>query len=452
MKKLFAIALFAAVGMSACSKDSDVTSPEDTKKYVQVTIPEEMVSAQTRTAIDGNTTNWVEGDRVAVLLYDGSVTRTCLFTADKSGPTTTFSGDVPVGSYTMAAAYYPYDCNASFDAVNKTFKHTWGDAYCTSNLADYDFMYTNIWEEPFSVNETSTVLPVNFTFRPLMARLKITLGLGASETPKKIMLETDANVLPTAGTIDALGNFTPSSVTNAITIPTGQKEFVIGLLPVSIHSTLTVRVMTTDGLTYSDKSLTLAGLKRNHHYTMSVPCNKKTVTITVPDAVDSKYGTHTWEDNGFYTVASQYDPDGLFDGWYFYRAEIKSDKNGDDKLKKNRIQLQVPAGFNSSDNGSFVTAPIQCDGQKTVKISFEVATNRLLANIKYRIGVTGNGPITEAWLRDRNNIISGNDNECRSGTQTHTFTVSNGQRIMIKIMSTAGSYHVEFADFTYTIE
>ena len=46
--------------------------------------------------------------------------------------------------------------------------------------------------------------------------------------------------------------------------------------------------MTADGLTYSDKSFTLAGLKRNHHYTMSVPCNSKTVTIGVPDAVDKK--------------------------------------------------------------------------------------------------------------------------------------------------------------------
>ncbi len=54
---------------------------------------------------------------------------------------------------------------------------------------------------------------------------------------------------------------------------------------------------------------------------------------------------HTWKDNGFYFVDPQYDPAGLFDGWYFYRAEIKSDKNGDDKLKKNRIQLQVPAGL-----------------------------------------------------------------------------------------------------------
>ena len=257
--------------------------------------------------------------------------------------------------------------------------------------------------------------------------------------------------MPTAGTIDALGNFTASSATNSIAVPTNRKEFVVGLLPVGIYSTMTVKVMTTDGLTYSDKSFTLAGLKRNHHYTMSVPCNKKTVTITVPDAIDQKYGTHTYQDNGFYTVDSQYDPEGIFNDWYFYQAEIKSDKNGDDKLKKNRIQLQVPAGFNNANNGAFVTAPIQCEGSKTVKVSFEVATNRI-RNIEYRIGVTGNGPITESWLRDRNNILNGNDQKCKSGTQTHTFTVTNGQRIMIKILSTAGSYHVEFADFTYTVE
>ena len=266
-----------------------------------------------------------------------------------------------------------------------------------------------------------------------------------------VILETDSNVMPTAGTIDALGNFTASSATNSIAVPTNRKEFVLGLLPVDILSTMTVKVMTTDGLTYSDKSFTLAGLKRNHHYTMSVPCNKKTVTITVPDAIDQKYGTHTYQDNGFYTVDSQYDPEGIFNDWYFYQAEIKSDKNGDDKLKKNRIQLQVPAGFNNANNGAFVTAPIQCEGSKTVKVSFEVATNRI-RNIEYRIGVTGNGPITESWLRDRNNILNGNDQKCKSGTQTHTFTVTNGQRIMIKILSTAGSYHVEFADFTYTVE
>ncbi|MFR4236131.1 MAG: hypothetical protein ACLT1W_07340 [Alistipes onderdonkii] len=33
-------------------------------------------------------------------------------------------------AYSLAAAYYPYDCNATFDAVNKTFKHTWGSEYC----------------------------------------------------------------------------------------------------------------------------------------------------------------------------------------------------------------------------------------------------------------------------------------------------------------------------------
>ena len=144
-----------------------------------------MVSGETRTSIDGTTTNWVAGDKVAVLLYDGAATMTCQFTADKSGPTTTFSGDVPIGSYSLAAAYYPYDCNATFDAVNKTFKHTWGSEYCTDNLAAYDFMYTNIWEEPFEINEATTVLHVHFTFKPLMARIKISLGLGANRNPQE---------------------------------------------------------------------------------------------------------------------------------------------------------------------------------------------------------------------------------------------------------------------------
>lgn len=453
MKRLFVIAILAAVGMSACSKD-DATAPADNKqKYIQVTIPEDILSPETRTAVDGTTTDWVAGDKVAVFLYDGSATQKCEFTADKSGPTTTFTGDVPVGSYTLAAAYYPYKSNATFDAVNKTFKHTWGSSYCTANLADYDFMYTNIWDAPFEISETTTLMPVQFTFKPLMARIKVTLGLGSSETPKKVTFTTSGNVMPTAGTIDQLGNFTASSVTNSITVNTNKKEFVIGMLPVAIQSNMSVQVTTTDGLTYSDKSFTLAGLKRNHHYTMSVPCNTKTTTITVPDAIDKKYGTGTWKDNGFYTVESQYDPAGLFDGWYFYRAEIKSDKNGDDKLKKNRIQLQVPAGLNNENNGAFVTSPIQCTGSKTVKVTFEVATNRALVNIKYRIGLTGAGAsISEAFLRDRNNIQNGNDRECKSGVQTHTFTVTDGQRIMIKILSTGGAYHVEFANFSYTIE
>lgn len=451
MKKLAVIALLATIGMGACSKDDGVSAPADMQKYVQVTIPEDAVT-ETRTSVEGTTTSWVAGDKVAVFLYNGASTQKFEFTAEKSGATTTFSGSVPVGNYSLAAAHYPYSCGATFDAVNKTFQHTWGGAYCTANLAEYDFMYTNVWEEPFVIDEQTTILPVQLTFKPLMARVKVTLGLGANETPKKVTFRTSSNVMPMAGTIDAVGTFIASSVTNSLSVYTDQKEFIVGMLPVSIHSTMSVDVMTTDGLTYSDKSFTLAGLKRNHHYTMSVPCNKKTVTITVPDEIDSKYGSGTWKDNGFYYVDPSYDPAGLFDGWYFYRAEIKSDKNDDDKLKKNRIQLQVPAGTNSSNNGAFVTAPIQCDGQKTVKISFEVATNRALVNIKYRIGVTGNGPITEAWLRDRNNINDGNDKECRSGTQTHSFTVSNGQRIMIKIMSTAGAYHVEFANFTYTIE
>ena len=158
-------------------------------------------------------------------------------------------------------------------------------------------MYTNVWEEPFVIDEQTTILPVQLTFKPLMARVKVTLGLGANETPKKVTFRTSSNVMPMAGTIDAVGTFIASSVTNSLSVYTDQKEFIVGMLPVSIHSTMNVQVMTADGLTYSDKSFTLAGLKRNHHYTMSVPCNSKTVTIGVPDAVDKKYGTGTWKDN-----------------------------------------------------------------------------------------------------------------------------------------------------------
>ena len=54
--------MLATVGMAACSKD-DTAPAGGPKKYVQVTIPEEMVSGETRTSIDGTTTNWVAGDK-----------------------------------------------------------------------------------------------------------------------------------------------------------------------------------------------------------------------------------------------------------------------------------------------------------------------------------------------------------------------------------------------------
>ena len=205
------------------------------------TIPEDAVAGETRTAVDGTETTWVQGDKVAVFLYDGSATRKFEFTADKTGATTTFTGNMPAGSYSLAAAHYPYSCGATFDAVNKVFNHTWGTSYCTENLADYDFMYTNVWETPFEINEDTKVLPVNFTFRPLMARIRMSLGLESNETPKKIIISTSGDVMPTAGTIDRLGNFTASSATNSITIPTDRKEFTIGMLPVSIHSTMNVQ-------------------------------------------------------------------------------------------------------------------------------------------------------------------------------------------------------------------
>ena len=67
---------------------------------------------------------------------------------------------------------------------------------------------------------------------------------------------------------------------------TDRKEFTVGLLPVGVASKMSVHVTTTDGMTYSDKSFQLAGLKRNTHYTMNVPCRTKRFMLTVPDGVN----------------------------------------------------------------------------------------------------------------------------------------------------------------------
>ena len=46
MKKLFVIAMLAAAGMSACSKEETATAPAEAK-YIQVTIPEDAVAGET---------------------------------------------------------------------------------------------------------------------------------------------------------------------------------------------------------------------------------------------------------------------------------------------------------------------------------------------------------------------------------------------------------------------
>ena len=268
------------------------------------------------------------------------------------------------------------------------------------------------------------------------------------------------NVLPTAGTVNADGTFSASALTNSLTVETDRKEFTVGLLPVGVASKMSVHVMT-----YSDKSFQLAGLKRNTHYTMNVPCRTKRFMLTVPDGVNSKYGTGTYGDNGFFQVEPQYDPESIFDGWHFLRSEIKSDKDaadGDVLKNRNRIQLQaVSLGTNRAQNGAFVTPPIQCDGTKTVTVSFTAATNKLtVGSVQYRIGVTNNGAdISENFLRSFDNIQSSLEGECpwkHSGSvsRTHTFTVTNGQRIMMKVYSSGGGTpcHLELADFTYTVE
>ena len=176
MKKLLIIATLAAVGMGACSKDDGASAPEDLRKYVQVTIPENAASGETRTSVDGTTTSWSQATRSPYLSTTVPRRRSA-----NSRPTSRVRPRPSRAA--CAAAHYPF-CAATFDAINKTFTHTWGDAYCSTDLAAYDFMFSTVYETPFVVDETTTVLPIALTFRPLMARIGMKLALGANETPK----------------------------------------------------------------------------------------------------------------------------------------------------------------------------------------------------------------------------------------------------------------------------
>ena len=72
--------------------------------------------------------------------------------------------------------------------------------------------------------------------------------------------------------------------------------------------------------------------------------------LTVPDGVDTKYGTDTYKDNEFYSVDPATDPTGIFKDWYFYRAELKNTTNtaSGDKLKAGRTGSSCRSlwGFN----------------------------------------------------------------------------------------------------------
>ena len=160
MKKLFVIAMLATVGMAACSKDD--TAPAGGPKVCPGNHPRGDGFRETRTSIDGTTTNWVAGDKVAVLLYDGAATMTCQFTADKTGPTTTFSGDAHRFLF-AGGGLLPVRLQRHVRRREQDLQAHLYPEYCTDNLAAYDFMYTNIWEEPFEINEATTVLHVHFT-------------------------------------------------------------------------------------------------------------------------------------------------------------------------------------------------------------------------------------------------------------------------------------------------
>ena len=359
MKKLFVIAMLATVGMAACSKDD--TAPARRPEKVCPGNHPRGDGCPGRPALPSTAprpTGWPV-DKVAVLLYDGAATMTCEFTADKSGPTTTFTGDVPIGTYSLAAAYYPYRLQRHVRRREQDLQAHLGDRNTarTTWLPMTSCIRTS-GRSPFEINEATTQLPVTLHVQTADGPHQDLARTGCERNAQESHPGDRQQRIADLRYDRRPGNFTASSVTNSIAVPTNRKEFVVGLLPVGIHSTMTVKVMTTDGLTYSDKSFTLAGLKRNHHYTMSVPCNKQNgddhrtrchrpeVRYAIP--IRTTDSTRSIPN----TTRKEFSMTGIFT-----RQRSRATRTATTNSKKNRIQLQIPAGFNNAQQRRFRDGP-----------------------------------------------------------------------------------------------
>jgi len=111
MKTLSAyLCIAAALVVMSCGKEAATAGPAPESGLVPVTV--EAAVPETRITLSDNVPVWDEGDRIGV--FTTGLVLCPAFTAGEGGSsTTTFTGEKPEGS-TLAAAFYPYDADATY--------------------------------------------------------------------------------------------------------------------------------------------------------------------------------------------------------------------------------------------------------------------------------------------------------------------------------------------------
>ena len=98
----------------ACNSRMEM-DPEPADGFVKLRFDAVVADGSTRTAYEGDkTVSWVAGDRVSVLVSNGTDEVVATFTADE---TLTFEGTVPEDYTTIVAGAYPADAAHTFDAT-----------------------------------------------------------------------------------------------------------------------------------------------------------------------------------------------------------------------------------------------------------------------------------------------------------------------------------------------
>lgn len=107
MKKL-AFFAFAALALIACEKEVEAPVDAPAAKTHTVTIKAGF-DAETKTAYDGQGKfSWVEGDKIGVLITDGTTVKQVALTAQASGAAVEFAGEVEDGFELEGTASYPF--------------------------------------------------------------------------------------------------------------------------------------------------------------------------------------------------------------------------------------------------------------------------------------------------------------------------------------------------------
>ena len=93
----------------------------------------------------------------------------------KRAPPPPLPATCPSGSYSLAAAHYPYSCGATFDAVNKVFNAHVGHMPTATDESGRLRLHVHerLGNPVRNQRGIRRCCPSHFTFRPLMARIRM---------------------------------------------------------------------------------------------------------------------------------------------------------------------------------------------------------------------------------------------------------------------------------------